>query len=169
MSHRKMGSYLPRPARTSRAPRAPTTAISASTKPRIRKLTMAGGLLAVFGGILHTVAAALMRRDAWDQIFDEGFVNTVTLDPSEDELAMAEAFWFSPGSFGVPLLLLGGLVAWLARRGERVPGWLGCGVVAWAVLIGLLGGFDAGTMVILLIGVLLVAGDRQARAHPQAA
>jgi hypothetical protein len=45
-----------------------------------------------------------------------------------------------------------------------VPGLLGWGVVAWAVLIGLLGGFDAGTMIILLIGVLLAAGDRQARA-----
>jgi Family of unknown function (DUF6463) len=169
MSPIKTGSRLPSPARTSWARHTPSTAISASAKPRIQKLTMSGGLLAMFGGILHLVAAALMRRDAWDQIFDEGFVNTVTLDPSAEELAMAEAFWFSPGSFGVPLLLLGGLVAWLARRGERVPGWLGCGVVAWAVLIGLLGGFDAGTMVILLIGVLLVAGDRQARAHPQAA
>jgi hypothetical protein len=169
MSPCKMGSRLPRPARTSWARRGPSTGISASTKPRIRKLTMSGGLLAVFGGILHLVAAALMRRDAWNQIFDEGFVNTVTLDPSADELAVAEAFWFSPGSFGVPLLLLGGLVAWLARRGQRVPGLLGCGVVAWAVLLGLLGGFDAGTMVILLVGVLLVAGDRQARANNHAA
>jgi hypothetical protein len=42
---------------------------------------------------------------------------------------------------------------------------LGFGVVAWAVLIGLLGGFDAGTMLILLIGALLVAGDRQAPAN----
>jgi Family of unknown function (DUF6463) len=161
MSPRKRGSY--------RARRAPSTAISASTKPRIRKLTMSGGLLAVFGGILHLVASALMRRDVWDQIVDEGFVNTVTLDPSADRLAVAEAFWFSPGSFGVPLLLLGCLVTWLARRDQRVPGWLGSGVVAWALLIGLLGGFDAGTMIILLIGVLLVAGDRQARANNHAA
>jgi Family of unknown function (DUF6463) len=169
MSHRKMGSRLPSPAPTSWARRASSTATSASAKPRIQKLTMSGGLLAVFGGILHLVAATLMRRDAWDQILDEGFVNTVTLDPSADELAVAEAYWFAPGSFGVPLLLLGGLVAWLAWRGQRVPGWLGCGVVAWAVLLGLLGGFDGGTILILLIGVLVVAGDRQARANTQAA
>jgi Family of unknown function (DUF6463) len=157
MSLGKRGSYWAR--------RAPSTAISASTEPSIRKLTMSGGLLAVFGGVLHLVASTLMRRDVWDQIVDEGFVSTVTLDPSADELAFAEAYWFSPGSFGVPLLLLGGLVAWLARRGQLVPGLLGCGVVAWAVLLGLLGGFDAGTMLILLVGVLLVAGDRQARAN----
>jgi hypothetical protein len=147
----------------------PSTLIAASTKPRIRRLTLSGGVLAVFAGILHLIAASLMRRDAWNQIFDDGFVNTVTLDPSADELAVAEAYWFSPGSFGVPLLLLGGLVAWLAWRGQRVPGLLGWGVVAWAVLLGLLGGFDAGTMIILLIGVLLVAGDRQVRANDHAA
>ena len=143
--------------------------ISPGTEPRIHKLTMFGGLLAACGAILHLAAAALMRGEIWSQIVDEGFVNTVALDPSADRLAVAEAFWFSPGSFGVPLLLLGCLVTWLARRGQRVPGLLGCGVVAWAVLLGLLGGFDAGTMTILLVGVLLVAGDRRPRANNRTA
>jgi hypothetical protein len=125
-----------------------------------------GGLLAVCGGLFHTVVAALMRSEVWAQIVDEGFFNTVTLDPSADRLPMAEAFWFSPGSFGVPLLLLGALATRLTRRGERVPGWLGWGVVAWAVLIGLLSGFDGGTLILLLIGVLLAVGDRDARHAP---
>jgi len=137
--------------------------------PSTRRLTMCGGLLAVAGGVVHVGAAVLMRRDVWSQIVDEGFVNTVTLDPPADRVAVAEAFWFSPGSFGVPLLLLGALVTWQARRGQRVPGALGWGVVAWAVLLGVLSGFDAGTMTILLIGVLLVAGDRHARAGDAAA
>ena len=132
---------------------------TARTKPNIRKLTMAGGLLAVGGGALHLTASALMRRDVWSQIADEGFVNTVSLDPAPDLLAVAEAFWFTPGSFGAPFLLLGGLVTWLARRGHRVPALLGSGVVLWSVVIGLLGGFDAGTMLIMLVGLLLVAGD----------
>jgi uncharacterized protein DUF6463 len=122
-----------------------------------------GGLCAVCGGLLHTVTAAVLRRDVWAQIVDEGFFNTVTLDPSPDRLAVAEAFWFSPGSFGVPLLLLGSLVTWQTRRGERVPGWLGWGVGGWAVLLGLLGGFDTGTFALLLIGALLVAGAWTAR------
>jgi hypothetical protein len=163
MSTPDKGSRLPISARTR------PIAISWSTEPRIHKLTMFGGLLAACGGILHFAGAALMRSEIWSQIVDEGFVNTVTLDPSADRLAVAEAFWFSPGSFGVPLLLLGCLVTWLARRGQRVPGLLGCGVLAWAVLLGLLGGFDAGTMTILLVGVLLVAGDRQARANNRTA
>ncbi|RSM81397.1 hypothetical protein DL991_07625 [Amycolatopsis sp. WAC 01375] len=117
-----------------------------------------GGILALGGGLFHTVVAATMRQEVWARIFDEGFFNTVTLDPSPDRLPMAEAFWLSPGSFGVPLLLLGALVVRSTRRGERAPGWLGCGVVAWAVLLGLLGGFDAGTIILLLIGALFLAG-----------
>ncbi len=131
-----------------------------------RNLAAWGGLLAVCGGLFHTVAAALMRQDVWAQIVDEGFFNTVTLVPSADRLAVAEAFWFSVGSFGVPLLLLGALVTWSTRRGERVPGWLGCGVAAWAVLIGLLGGFDTGTIILLSIGVLLAVGGWNAPRAP---
>jgi uncharacterized protein DUF6463 len=132
----------------------------------LRNLSTWGGLLAVCGGLFHTVAAAVMRHGVWAQIVDEGFFNTVTLDPSADRLAVAEAFWFSPGSFGVPLLLLGALVTWLTRRGERVPGWLGCGVAAWAVLLGLLGAFDTGSIVLLSIGVLLAVGGWNARRAP---
>jgi hypothetical protein len=125
-----------------------------------------GGLLAVFGGLFHTVVAALERSEVWAQIVDEGFFNTVTLVPSADRLAVAEAYWFSVGSFGVPLLLLGALVTWLTRRGERVPGWVGCGVAAWAVLLGLLGAFDTGSIVLLSIGVLLAVGGWNARRAP---
>jgi hypothetical protein len=124
-----------------------------------------GGLLAVCGGVFHTVVSALMRRDVWSQMIDDGFFNTVTLEPSADRLAAAEAFWFSVGSFGVPLLLLGSLVTWLLRRGVPVPGWLGSGLAAWAVLIGLVSGFDGGTLVLLTIGVLLTAGAWTAGRH----
>jgi hypothetical protein len=128
-----------------------------------RNLSAWGGLLAVCGGLFHTVVSALMRSEVWAQIADEGFLNTITLDPSADRLPMAEAFWFSPGSFGVPLLLLGALAIRLTRRGERVPGWLGWSVVAWAVLIGLLSGFDTGTFTLLLIGALFACGAWNAR------
>ena len=123
-----------------------------------------GGILAVCGGTLHTVNAVLQRHEAWAQIAGEGFFNTVSLEPSPDRLAVAEAYWFSLGSFGVPLLLLGSLVTWQARRGGRVPWWVGAGIVAWAVLIGVLGGFDGtGTYTLLAIGVLLAVGARYPR------
>ncbi|UMP05909.1 DUF6463 family protein [Amycolatopsis sp. EV170708-02-1] len=131
-----------------------------TTRVRWRDPATWGGILALGGGLFHTVVAGFMRQEVWARIFDEGFFNTVTLDPTPDRLPMAEAFWLSPGSFGVPLLLLGGLVLRHTRRGERVPAWLGSGVVAWAVLLGLLGGFDAGTIALLLVGGLFLAGAR---------
>lgn len=107
------------------------------------------------------VTAALMRRDAWSRIVDDGFFRTVSLDPPADRIAVSEAFWFSPGSFGVPLALLGSLVTWSAWRGHPVPGAIGWGLVAWAVLLGLLTGVDAGGVALLLIGVLIGVGGRR--------
>jgi hypothetical protein len=125
-----------------------------------------GGLLAMCGGLFHTVVAVSMRQEVWAQIVDEGILNTVTLAPSADRLAVAEAYWFTLGSFGVPLLLLGSLVTWLTRRGVRVPGWLGGGIALWAVMIGLVSGFDSGTFTLLSIGVLLAVGSWTARRAP---
>ncbi|WP_086821649.1 DUF6463 family protein [Allokutzneria sp. NRRL B-24872] len=122
-----------------------------------------GGGLAVCGGLLHTVVAGFSRPDAWSQIFAEGIFGTLTLDPPPERLALAEAFWFSVGSFGVPLLLLGGLVLHVVRRGGTVPAWVGLGLIAWAVLIGLLGSFDAGTIILITIGALLAIGSRTRR------
>jgi hypothetical protein len=51
-----------------------------------------GGRLAVCGGLFHTVVAALSRSEVWAQIVDEGFFNTITLDPSAERLAVAEAY-----------------------------------------------------------------------------
>jgi hypothetical protein len=133
-----------------------------------RNITAWGGILATCGGFFHTLVAISERQPAWAQIIDEGFFNTITSDGSVDRLAVTEAYWYSVGSFGVPLLLLGALVIWLTRRGERVPVWLGCGVISWAVLIGLLGGFDSGTISLLIIGVLLAVGawtNRHERTH----
>lgn len=126
-------------------------------------LTTCGGVLAVVGGAGHTVTAALYRRDVWSQIIDDGLIKAISLHPSADELPAAEAFWFSLGSFGVPLLLLGSVVTWLSRQGRRVPGWVGLGIAGWALLLVPLGGFDLGSTLILLMGVLIAAGARQNR------
>ena len=110
-------------------------------------------------GVCSTPCLAVyLRHPVWTHIIDEGFFNTITPTFPGDRIAMTEAFWYSVGSFGVPLLLLGSLVTRLSRRGERVPVWLGCGIASWAVLVGLLGGFDTGTMILLLSGVLLAVG-----------
>ncbi|WP_369132554.1 DUF6463 family protein [Modestobacter sp. I12A-02662] len=131
------------------------------------RLTMAGGLLAVGGGAGHTMISAAMRRNVWDQIVADGVVGAISLEPTPDQLAAAEAFWFSPGSFGVPLTLLGSLVVWSTRQGHRVPGSVGWGLAAWAAIIGVLGRFDAGSGLLLLTGALIgVGGRRPGRSAP---
>jgi hypothetical protein len=131
--------------------------------------TLAGGALATVGGIGHLVTSWRMRDDVWGAAFDDGLLNTVSLDPSPEQLAYAEAFWFSPGSFGAPLAILGGLVIRLERQGARVPGSVGWGLTAWAALLGVLGGFDVGTALLALTGVLIGIGGLASRATRSAA
>ncbi|WP_157680165.1 DUF6463 family protein [Mycobacterium dioxanotrophicus] len=123
-----------------------------------RNITAWGGRLAVVGAAFHVSVAALKRRAVWSQILDEGVANTVTLDPPPDRVAVAEAFWFSPGSFGVPLGLIGQLVLHMTRRGQPVPVWLGWAIVAWACLLGLMVP-KSGAWAILTVGALIVAGE----------
>lgn len=127
---------------------------------------MAGGVLAACAGIGHTVTAAVMRRNVWTEIVDRGFAGTISIEPSAEQLAAAEAFWFSPGSFGVPLTLLGSFVVWSVRRGRHVPGFVGWGLVAWALLVAVLGGFDVGSALLMLTGVLIGVGGLRRRTSP---
>jgi len=74
-------------------------------------------------------------------------------------------FWAGPGSFAVPLILLGCLVWHLAGRGVRVPAWVGWALAAWCLVGGVLlvpSPYFAGTVA----GALVVLGARrQARAE----
>ncbi|GAA0939969.1 DUF6463 family protein [Nonomuraea longicatena] len=65
-------------------------------------------------------------------------------------------FWAGPGSFAVPLILLGALIWRLAGRGTPVPAWLGWALAAWCALGGVLlvpspyfAGSAAGLLVVL--------------------
>ncbi|WP_236246412.1 DUF6463 family protein [Streptomyces sp. CC210A] len=102
------------------------------------------GLLRWAGGIMvglgagHLSLLAVMARDdigAWVQ---KGLWAAVPLAPADAPTQAALrnelTFWAGPGSFSVPLLLLGCLVWHLAGRGVAVPPWVGWGLAAWCVL-----------------------------------
>ncbi|MCP9946958.1 DUF6463 family protein [Streptomyces somaliensis] len=75
------------------------------------------------------------------------------------------AFWGGPGSFSVPLVLLGCLVRHLAGRGVAVPAWTGWGIAAWCLLGGVLlvpSPFFVGTVAGLLV---VLAARRRAAAQ----
>ncbi|WP_286213364.1 MULTISPECIES: DUF6463 family protein [Mycolicibacterium] len=125
-----------------------------------RNITAWGGRLAVVGAVAHVSLAAKARKPVWSQIADEGIVNTVTLEPTPEQLDKAEAFWFSPGSFGVPFGLLGALVLHMTRRGQPVPRWLGWTIAAWAGVAGVMLP-KSGAWAIFTAGALLIAGNRK--------
>ncbi|MDQ0840668.1 DUF6463 family protein [Streptomyces sp. V1I6] len=130
-----------------------------TSRPNKPKLTHAAGWIAVVFGVIHIVVSPLDNRDAWSDIFDQGPWQTISLDVTPKNLAYSEAFWVAPGSFGVPVLLLGAFVLWTAKRGERVPAPFGWAMTAWGVvLVTLLPASPAWAL--LLVGVLLVLAAR---------
>lgn len=123
------------------------------------KLTRAAGWIATAFGAVHVVVSPLDNRDVWSDILDQGPWRTISLDVTPDNLAYSEAFWVAPGSFGVPVLLLGAYVLWTAKQGVRVPAPFGWAMTAWGVvLVALLPASPAWAL--LLVGVLLVLAAR---------
>ncbi|WP_328923693.1 DUF6463 family protein [Streptomyces sp. NBC_00190] len=59
-------------------------------------------------------------------------------DPTVESLQSHVAFWAGPGSFAVPLILLGCLIRHLAGRGVAVPAGIGWGIAAWCFVGGVL-------------------------------
>lgn len=137
------------------------TAIEAEREVTRSGLTAAGGWVAIGGSVIHLVLTSIARTDVWRDIVSAGWWGTVTLRPSAEQLQVAEAFWLTPGSFAVPLLVLGALVVISARKGNRVPGVLGWILAAWGIFCASLLPVS-GAWLFIVIGVLFVAGDRSA-------
>lgn len=88
-------------------------------------------LLAVFSG---ADMAAWAERGLWAAVPLE----VGGAEPAAAELRNEVVFWAGPGSFSVPLVLLGALLWNLAGRGVAVPAWIGWALAAWCVVGGVL-------------------------------
>jgi hypothetical protein len=121
--------------------------------------TAAGGWVAIAGTVVHLILTPISRAEVWADIVSAGWWNTITLRPSADQLRFAEAFWITPGSFAVPLLVLGILAVLSARKGHRVPAVLGWMLAIWGILCASLLPVS-GAWLFIVIGVLFVVGDR---------
>jgi hypothetical protein len=91
-------------------------------------------------------------------------VERLTLDEPTTlaEAGRAVTFWQTLGSFGVPMLALGGHVVWSTHRYRRVPGWLG-GIVLARGLPFVTALPASPGWVIPVVGGLIVAGDTGGR------
>ncbi|GAB2482127.1 DUF6463 family protein [Nocardiopsis aegyptia] len=125
-----------------------------------RLLRWASGIMIVLG----TGHLSLLAVYSWTDVAgwaDRGVWAAVPLDLAGVEVTPAAlqnalTFWAGPGSFAVPLILLGCLTWHLAGRGVPVPAWVGWGLAVWCVVGGVLlvpspyfAGAVAGVLVVL--------------------
>ncbi|MFC5820630.1 DUF6463 family protein [Nonomuraea harbinensis] len=108
----------------------------------------------------------MLAATAWADVagwVDRGMWAAVPLladGPAVESLRNKVTFWGGPGSFGVPLILLGSLTWRLARRGVAVPAGIGWALALWCALGGVLlvpSPFFAG----IVPGVLIVLAARK--------
>ncbi|HEX5596870.1 MAG TPA: DUF6463 family protein [Micromonosporaceae bacterium] len=112
-----------------------------------KQLTVSAGWSMVAIGVLHT--AVFLPHPYWGEWLTGG------LRSGEGSDASVSVFWALPGSFVVPLVLLGLLMRRLGRRGERAPAYVGWALGGWVagcvVLVGpsgfLLGFIPAGMLI----------------------
>ncbi|MCX5204986.1 DUF6463 family protein [Streptomyces sp. NBC_00237] len=123
------------------------------------KLTRTAGWIAAAFGLVHIAVAPIGNADDWAAIFQQGPWNTLSLDVTAENLRYSNAFWVSPGSFGVPMLLVGAFILWAAKRGQRVPAGFGWTMTVWgALLSALLPASPAWAL--LAVGALLLLAAR---------
>ena len=107
-----------------------------------KRLRWAAGIMLALGAG-HLVLATAIAADSVAGWADRGVWAAVPLlpeagEPTVETVRNSAAFWAGPGSFAVPLILLGGLTWHLARRGVPVPAGIGWGLAAWCLLGGIL-------------------------------
>ncbi|NDL59507.1 DUF6463 family protein [Phytoactinopolyspora mesophila] len=123
----------------------------------------AGWLILLFPGVGHSLGALLetapSHASAW---FDgDGWHTDAT------EMTHAQAtLWYTVGSFGIPFLLLGLLILWLAYRGITPPSFIAWGIAAWAAVATAAGG-PSPLLVLFVAAALLLLGAKRAARHDQ--
>ncbi|MBU2662555.1 hypothetical protein KOI35_03465 [Actinoplanes bogorensis] len=130
-----------------------------NTENRIASVILVGlgaGHLTLSIVITHSTVGGWIGRGLWA---------SVPLRPPDDGLRNGLAFWAGPGSFSVPLVLLGILIWHLAGRGITPPAALGWALAAWCLVGGLLlvpSPFLLGSVA----GLLIVRAARKAAKPP---
>lgn len=131
---------------------------------RSSTFTTIGGITAIVGSIVHLILTSIARAEVWAQIVRDGWWSTITLRPDTGTIAMAEAFWLTPGSFAVPLLLIGIVALSLARRDLAMPRAIGWVLIVWGAFCATLIPVS-GAWAFMVVGVLFLCGAASRQRH----
>ncbi|NYI05297.1 hypothetical protein FHU37_002240 [Allostreptomyces psammosilenae] len=130
-------------------------------------LRWASGIMLVLGAG-HLLLVGLLLRQDFARWVEGGPWAAVPLALSDvgagaavESVRDQVAFWSGPGSFSVPLVLLGCLTWHLAGRGVAVPAAIGWGLAAWCFVGGVLL-VPSPYFVGVIPGVLIVLAARKA-------
>ncbi|MFC8044012.1 DUF6463 family protein [Nocardia sp. NPDC057353] len=121
-------------------------------------ITWAGRLLLLLGAA-HLVAGFALTTPRHSGDWFSGALwgaggDIIDMSPANS------AFWLTAGSFGVPLVLIGGLVLWLDRRDIVPPLFLAAGLGIWSAFAAIV--FEPAPWPVVWVAVgLLVAGARR--------
>ncbi|CAM5377703.1 Integral membrane protein OS=Streptomyces lavendulae subsp. lavendulae OX=58340 GN=SLAV_03615 PE=4 SV=1 [Streptomyces lavendulae subsp. lavendulae] len=90
---------------------------------RVGSLTVWAGRSTVAIGAAHLVYFSLKTRSHWGGWACGALHGRAAIDDPANAASVG-GFWSLPGSFAVPLILLGLLVSRMARTGQEPPGYL---------------------------------------------
>lgn len=136
----------------------PHTAYAPTLSAPPSRLTIWAGRTMVLIAVAHTAVFALVAP--WSSWLAGDLRNHAA---DSDSVA---TFWALPGGFVVVLVLLGLLVARAGQQGQRVPGYVGWVILAWAALaVSLIG--PSGFLLAAIPAGLLIAANIAARRHPR--
>jgi hypothetical protein len=126
----------------------PTTRIT-----RARTLTIWAGRSTAFIGVGHIAIFTVQTWSNWgDWLTGRLHGPTAIEDPANvDSLRL---FWSLPGSFAIPLILLGLLLIRMARTGQEIPRYVPWTLAAWILISGWIlepSGFPLGLVPITLL------------------
>jgi hypothetical protein len=139
-----------------------STAVSSTPNPALspkaRSLTLWAGRAIVAIGLIHVAYFATRTWSRWAGWLAGDLRGAAALtDPTTLDSRLA--FWVLPGSFALPLILLGLLISGHAHAGRPVPVYLGWTLGAWVLLGSLIlepSGFPLG----IVPTALLIAANR---------
>jgi hypothetical protein len=123
------------------------------------------GWLFVFYGTAHTLGALTVEKAA--RHAGAWFSGALWHDDFATMSAANSAYWFSLGSFGFPLIIIGLMVLWLDRRGITPPAFIGWSIGIWNAVDAVILAWTPWPIILVAV-VLLLAGIHRAHRNQAA-